>query len=490
MDNSGLYEVEIFIAGTRPASNGVLTTISPKDLQEVVDTYNPNYFRAPLLVSETVGHDTGNYSDTEVSKSKELCHGIPKQLKRVGSKLYAQFDKVSRNFSQWVRDKQIHSVSSSFYLPNSPNNPYPGQWSLRHIAGLGSTPPACKGLAPLPEPPSDWEEFEEFTVNFSDYRTEGIADFCNCKNMMNSPWYIAADLFQRYREYLIESEDLETADQVLPSDQINAIRMMADLDSDKQSQIMDLQMQVAQLQAAKVSEEYEDGEGEYRYSYGEMMDYKSLMKEAGVKTAEAATETGLSEDEINMILSGENAPTAKQKKTLDTYLNSLKEKVEMSEELQRREEELTARELELSAREEATFARERALEYQEVSNFVEGLVSQGKVKASKKEDTITLLLNTPNNSEVEFSQSTKKTPRQALMADYSDRPVWNFNGTIVKDEQDPVNPDFSENINTKGATSQSVQQHTAVVGWCKKNGKNHMNANDYSEGMLALNINY
>lgn len=484
MDNSGLYEVEIFIAGTRPASNGVLTTISPKDLQQVVDTYNPQHFRAPLLVSENVGHDTGNYSDTEVSKSKELCHGIPKKLKRVGSKLYAQFDKVSRNFSQWVRDRQIHSVSSSFYLPNSPNNPYPGQWSLRHIAGLGSTPPACKGLAPLPEPPSDWEEFEEYSVSFSDYENDGIADFCSCKNMIiNSPWQVAADLFQKYREYLIESEDIETADQVLPSDQINLIRMMSDLEGDKQRQIMDLQMQVAQLQSIDRSE-YEEGEGDYRYSYGEMMDYKSAMKDAGAKVADAAMETGLEEDEINMILSGETTPTAKQKKALDTYLMSLKEDVEMSEGLRIKEEELLARE-------EAIYARERALEYQEVSSFVEGLVKDGKVKAVKKEDTVTLLLNTPNNAEVEFSQSTgKKTPRQALMADFSDRPVWNFNGTVVQDSEDPVNPDFSEATGVKGATSESVQQHQKVVGWCRQNGKDHMKAADYSEAMLALNISY
>lgn len=484
MDNSGLYEVEIFIAGTRPASNGVLTTISPENLQEVVDTYNPNFFRAPLLVSESVGHDIGNYSDTEVSKSKELCHGIPKKLKRVGSKLYAQFDKVSRSFSQWVRDRQIHSVSSSFYLPNSPNNPYPGKWSLRHIAGLGSTPPACKGLAPLPEPPSDWEEFKECSVNFNEYENDGIADFCSCKNMMiNSPWQVAADLFQKYREYLIEAEDIETADRVLPSEQINAIRMMAEMDNDKQRQILDLQMQVALIQSEK-SAEYEDDEEDYRYSYGEMMDYKTAMKDAGAKVADAAMETGLSEDEINMILSGEKAPSAKQKKALDNYLKSLQEDVEMSEELRIKEEELIARE-------EAIFARERALEYQEVSNFVEGLVKEGKVKSVKKEDTITLLLNTPNNVEVEFSQSTgKKSPRQALMADFADRPAWNFNGTIVSDDQDPVNPDFSEVSVVRGASSESVKQHQAVIGWCRQNNKDPQKAADYSEAMLALNISY
>ena len=301
--------------------------------------------------------------------------------------------------------------------------------------------------------------------------------------MINSPWQVAADLFQKYREYLIEAEDIETADRVLPSEQINAIRMMAEMDNDKQRQILDLQMQVAQLQSEE-SSEYEDDEEKYPYSYGEMMDYKTAMKEASVKVADAAMETGLSEDEINMILSGKKAPTAKQKKALDNYLKSLQEDVEMSEELRIKEEELLARE-------EAIYARERALEYQEVSSFVEGLVKEGKVKAVKKEDTITLLLNTPNNVEVEFSQATgKKSPRQALMADFADRPAWNFNGTIVSDEQDPINPDFSEVSVVRGASSESVRQHQAVIGWCRQNNKDPLKAADYSEAMLALNISY
>lgn len=491
MSRNDAYEIEIFLAGSRPASNGVMTTITPENLQQVVDTYDPNYFRAPLLVSENLGHDIGNFTDTTVAKSKELCHGIPKSLKRVGNRLYAQFDKLSKNFAEWVRNKQIHSVSSSFYLPNSPNNPYPGKWSLRHIAGLGSTPPACKGLAPLPEPPSDWAEFAEYPLSLDFSEESDIADFtCGCTikkygkyPMMQSPWTVTADLFQSYREYLIESEDLETADRVLPSEKINELRMLADLDNSKQQQVYDLQSQIAELRqeydymaSSKKEEKYSP------YSYEEMKDYKAKMKKAGVTAADAAEALGMDEMDIESILSGETEPTEDQRKQIDGYLKMAMKNVEMAESLEIREQELIERE-------EAIVAKERALEYRDVSSFVEGLVSEGKVKAAKKEDTITLILNTPNHIEVEFSEAVgTKTPRQVLMEDLTDRPAWNFNETIVKDENDPVSPDFSEV--PKGVSSQSVQQHQAIIGWCKQNNKDHNKAADYSEAMIALNISY
>lgn len=476
-----MYEVEIFLAGTRPASNGVSTTITPADLQEIADTYDPKIFRAPAIVSKTLGHDIGNYTDKTVSDSEELCHGIPARLRRVGDRLYAGFKGLSPALANWIRQKQLHSVSPSFYLPNSPNNPHQGKWSLRHIAFLGATPPACKGLAPLPDPPADWGEgkgkFDPYVVSFED-SYEGVVSFEMYMNN-TSPWAIAADLFQRYREYLIESEDLETADRVLPSEQIAALRDMASLDSDKTRQIDELRMQLSGYQAAMRSDndDYEEGG----------MDYKAAAKKMKMSVADIADSSGLTEIEINGIMSG-NEPTPKQKKALDKVFAEDEDTTDMSEEL----EQLEQRAADLTAREEAIANRERALEYNEVSSFVETLVQSGKIKAVKRDDITTLLLNTPNSTEVEFSQATgKKTPRQVLMSEFSDRPAWNFGGTIVRDESDPINPDFSENIaSIPGASSQTVQQHQAIVGWCKKNGKDPRDAASYSEGMMALKILY
>ncbi|MBF0186018.1 MAG: hypothetical protein HQM06_16735, partial [Magnetococcales bacterium] len=41
---------------------------------------------------------------------------------------------------------RFKKISASFYPPDSPNNPTPGLFALRHIAFLGAQPPAIKGL--------------------------------------------------------------------------------------------------------------------------------------------------------------------------------------------------------------------------------------------------------------------------------------------------------------------------------------------------------
>ncbi|WP_190873971.1 hypothetical protein [Aulosira sp. FACHB-615] len=430
-----------------------MTTITPADLQQVVDTYNPEHFRAPLIVSQSIGHDIGSYTDKTASKSKELCHGIPKQLRLAGDRLMAGFEKVSKDFAQWVRDKQIHSVSSSFYLPNSPNNPYSGKWSLRHIAGLGTTPPACKGLAALPDPPPEWMEvgsrewgagvFEPYAISFNE-QEEGVIDFMGVM-IASSPWMIAADLFQRQREYLIESESLEVADRVLPADQIAALRSMAEMDSDKSRQIYELQMRIAQLEREELSE------------YGEGMKKTKPMDDE---------EEMMEDDEEDM--EGEEYLSKKKKKSMD-----------MSEQEQA-----------LADREKALRLREEAFERQQVNSFVEGLVNQGKVLAAKKADTITLLLNTPNTANIDFSEDVgSKTPRQALMDMLNDQPSWNYGEAIAPNFTDPVSP-HNQSFALPGASAESVKQDTAIRAWCKQNGKDPSDAHNYSEAATALGFTY
>jgi transcriptional regulator with XRE-family HTH domain len=485
---SNLYEVEIFLAGTRPASNGVSTTITPEYLQEVVDSYNPQAFRAPLIVSGNLGHDIGNYTDRTVSKSKELCHGIPSKLRRVGDRLYAGFEKISRDFAQWVRDKQIHSFSSSFYLPNSPNNPYPGKWSLRHIAGLGTTPPACKGLAPPPEPPSDWcetEEFESYAINFQD-NEEGVISFGMYVNSPQSPWAIAADLFQRYREYLIESEDTETADRVLPADQIAALRDMATSDALKNQQILQLQMQVAQLQQDNDDDDDDDDDPVVGYEEnGEMADYKAILKKSGMTPAEVAKESGLTPQEVSDICSKGKMPNAKQKKALDKVFASDSEDEDDEDDSSDMSEELQQKAADLAAREEALTNRERALEHQEVSSFVEGLVKEGKLVSGRREDTVTLLLNTPNTTEIEFSESLgKKTPRQALMADYASRKAWNFSDDIVVRETAPSAVSFTAPAGYS-VDKDSNKIYVKAIAYCESNKLDRNNPTDWHQALEA-----
>ncbi len=486
MANPDLYWTQIFLAGTRPASNGVSTTITRDNLQEVVDTYNPQVFRAPLIVSKNSGHDIGNYTDKTVSEEpSELCHGIPAKLKLVGNCLYAGYNGLSRNFTRWLRDKQIHSFSSSFYLPNSPNNPYEGKWSLRHIAGLGETIPACKGLAPPPEPPADWQEFEPYEFSIDD--EVGVINFdMYVGATMQSPWAIAADLFQRYREYLIESEDTETADRVLPADQIAALRDAATSDALKNQQILQLQMQVAQLQQDSDDDDDDDDDDDPVVGYeenGEMTDYKAMWKKSGMTPAEIAKESGLTPQEVSDICSKGKMPNAKQKKALDKVFASDSEDDE--DDSSDMSEELAQKAADLNAREEALTNRERALEHQEVSSFVEGLVKEGKLVSGRREDTVTLLLNTPNTTEVEFSESLgKKTPRQALMADYASRKAWNFSEDIVVRETAPSPANFTAPAGYS-VDGDSNKIYIKAIAYCESKGLDRNNPTDWRNAVEA-----
>ena len=98
------------------------------------------------------------------------------------------------------------SVSSSLYTPNSAANPYPGKWSLRHIAGLGKEPPAIKGMMPL-----SLAEFlageQEGAIAFDEFNTpeDGSVSF-NTADFGMGDRYVG-QLMQRLREYLIDKHD-------------------------------------------------------------------------------------------------------------------------------------------------------------------------------------------------------------------------------------------------------------------------------------------
>jgi hypothetical protein len=210
-------EIEILPKGTHTSSNGFKLPVTDRDLDDLVSSYNPKNFQAPLIIS----HDTKGLTDQDLGNS-EFSFGIPKALKRVGDRVKAVFDRVAPEFEGWVKAGKLLSVSPSFYLPNSPSNPTPGKLSLRHIAALGATPPAIKGMQPL-----------QAAFNFSE-GTEGVVDFSfpinhNLKLMstqtpdsttdtanFDAGDRLEATLWQNLRDWLISEHDLETADRIIP----------------------------------------------------------------------------------------------------------------------------------------------------------------------------------------------------------------------------------------------------------------------------------
>jgi hypothetical protein len=142
--------IHVFKAGDQTSAQGVARSFSPRDLQQVVDSYDPQIHEAPLVL--------GHQGDSDSLPS----YGWIKGFQRDGENLYAEvaFTDVAKDL---VKDGHYRKCSISFYSPDSQINPHPGKWTARHLALLGAAPPAVKGLEPF---------------NFAEWDTRvGVYDF-------------------------------------------------------------------------------------------------------------------------------------------------------------------------------------------------------------------------------------------------------------------------------------------------------------------------
>ena len=125
--------IEIFRAGRHIDDAGVAHHFSEADLDGMAASYNPALREAPL----TVGHPKDNLP----------AYGWVKALGRNASGvLTINPHKVEPQFAEMVAAGRFSKRSASFYPPQSPHNPTPGKWYLRHVAFLGAQPPAIAGL--------------------------------------------------------------------------------------------------------------------------------------------------------------------------------------------------------------------------------------------------------------------------------------------------------------------------------------------------------
>lgn len=131
--------IHIFKAGRHTAMSGTSLTFSETDLRRTAAAYKPSLHVAPLVL----GHP----------KDDAPAYGAVTGLSVDGGNLMAEAS-VGAELTKLVRDGKYLRVSSSFYSPDAPNNPFPGTYYLRHVGFLGAMPPAVKGL----EPPSFGEQ--------------------------------------------------------------------------------------------------------------------------------------------------------------------------------------------------------------------------------------------------------------------------------------------------------------------------------------------
>lgn len=127
-----MHGIEIFKPGRHTAMNGTVVDITAADLQASAAAYNPALHEAPLVI----GHPAENGP----------AWGWTTGLSYAEERLLANAGQVDVDFAEMVASGKFKKRSASFYPPDSPRNPVPGVYYLRHIGFLGALPPVVKGL--------------------------------------------------------------------------------------------------------------------------------------------------------------------------------------------------------------------------------------------------------------------------------------------------------------------------------------------------------
>ncbi len=181
-----MSSLEIFKAGTHTDMSGQRLTFTEDDLKASVAAYDPALFAAPLVV----GHP----------KLNDPAYGWLASAATDGELMTGTAQDVDAEFAEMVNNKRFPKISTSFFHPNSPSNPKPGVWYIRHIGFLGAKAPAVKGLKPASF--ADGDDDQIVTVEFAASGGSGA-------------WAITR-MFRGLREFLIEDRNTEVADKVIP----------------------------------------------------------------------------------------------------------------------------------------------------------------------------------------------------------------------------------------------------------------------------------
>lgn len=186
--------IQIFKPGKHVAMSGAALSFSESDLAATAAAYDPAKHEAPLVV----GHPRTD---------KPRFGGV-------GSLVYADgfLDATPKDvdtvFAEWVEKKYFNQISASFYSPDSPSNPVPGVYYLRHVGFLGAQPPAVKGL-------------NQNGLSFSDAE-EGVVEFTEWDDVNN------ASLWRSLREWIIGKFGQDEADKVVPGYTVKNLELSAE----------------------------------------------------------------------------------------------------------------------------------------------------------------------------------------------------------------------------------------------------------------------
>lgn len=130
-----MKSIEIFRPGKFKAMNGKEIEFSAAMLESIAKDYDPAVHQSPLVI----GHP----------KIEDPAYGWVKSLAFAAGKLVAEPETVVEEFAGIVSAGLYKKVSASFFTPDHPANPKPGNYYLKHVGFLGAVPPAVSGLKPV-----------------------------------------------------------------------------------------------------------------------------------------------------------------------------------------------------------------------------------------------------------------------------------------------------------------------------------------------------
>lgn len=183
--------IQIFKPGKHVAMSGDALSFSETDLAATAAAYDPAKHEAPLVCGHP-RHDAPAY-------------GWVGGLSFAEGALEADTNQVDVAFAEMVAGGAFKKISASFYSPDSPSNPVPGVYYLRHVGFLGAQPPAVKGLR---------------NPEFGDAE-QGIVEFADYDDVDN------ASLWRNLREWIIGKFGQDEANKVLPGYTVQSLELGA-----------------------------------------------------------------------------------------------------------------------------------------------------------------------------------------------------------------------------------------------------------------------
>ncbi|AVN45269.1 peptidase [Pseudomonas aeruginosa] len=318
-------------------------------LQEIAATYDPALSEAPLVI----GHPKLNAPAYGWAKGLEVREGM----------LYAEPHQVVPEFAEAANRKMYKKRSASVYLPDSPGNPVPGKHYLRHIGFLGAVPPAIKGI---PDAPFNFAEDDgALAIEFAEapYAVTGLTD-----------------ILRRLRDFFVEREGAERADQLIPQWQLSSIEEDA-----RRASVQDTAPQAS-----------------------------ALFSEPVIEGVDAAAASAAAAEEPQGTVTPSDGASASAAEA-DRTSHPSQQDTTMPDEaaLQERQRQLDEREQQLATR-EAQVAQQKAQEHRnEVTEFAEGLVNAGRLLPRQKAPVIELLVSLPADTPLEFAEGDGQVTKPA-----------------------------------------------------------------------------